>query len=89
MDVDPGFFAEHEEHLRRATNLLARLKLDWPNAIVPNGFKDTMRSFNLSGYGNIIVDAAGIVRGVDLHGEDLQHLLDELVKGKKIEKAGK
>ena len=88
IDVDPGFFANPEEHLHRARKLLVRLKLDWPNAIVPKGFKDTMDSFNLSGYGNIIVDAKGIVRGVNLHGEDLEHLLDEVVKGKKIEKSG-
>ena len=88
IDVDPGFFANPEEHLHRARKLLVRLKLDWPNAIVPNGFKDMMRSFNHSGYGNIIVDAKGIVRGVNLHGQDLERLLEEIVEGKKADKPG-
>ena len=86
IDVDPGFFANPEEHLHRARKLLVRLKLDWPNAIVPKGFKDTMDSFNLSGYGNIIVDAKGIVRGMNLRDKDLERLLEEIVEGKKGDK---
>ena len=57
IDVDPGFFSRPEEYLPRAGKILARHKLDWPNAIAPNGFKDTVGAFNLSGYGNVLVDA--------------------------------
>ena len=89
LDVDPGFFSKPEEYLPRAKKILARHKLGWPNAIAPNGFKDTMRAFNLSGYGNVIVDAKGIVRGVNLHGKDLERSLEEIVKGEKDNKPGR
>ena len=86
IDVDPGFFSRPEEYLPRAGKILARHKLDWPNAIAPNGFKDTIHAFNLSGYGNIIVDAKGIVRGMNLRDKDLERLLEEIVEGKKGDK---
>jgi len=89
IDVDPGFFSKPEEYLPRAKKVLARHKLDWPNAIAPNGFTDTAHAFNLSAYGNVIVDAKGIVRGVNLHEKDLERLLEEVVEGKKGEKPGR
>jgi hypothetical protein len=89
IDVDPGFFSRPEEHLPRARKILARHKLDWPNAIAPNGIKDTFRAFNLSGYGNVIVDAKGIVRGVNLLHEDLERLLETVVEDKAVEKPGR
>jgi hypothetical protein len=89
LDVDPGFFSKREEYLPRAERILARHKLDWPNAIAPNGFKDTVQAFNLSAYGNVIVDAKGIVRGVNLHEKDLERLLEEIAKGKKVDKPGR
>jgi hypothetical protein len=89
LDVDPGFFSKPEDHLPRAKKILDRHKLDWPNAIAPNGFKDTVGAFNLSGYGNVLVDAKGIVRGVNLHGKDLERSLEEIVKGEKDEKPGR
>ena len=84
IDVDPGFSSPPEKYLPRARKILDRLKLDWPNAIAPNGFKDTVHAFNLSAYGNVIVDAKGIVRGVNLHGKDLERLLEEIVEAKKV-----
>ena len=89
LDVDPGFNSKPEEYLPRARKILARHKLDWPNAIAPNGLKDTAHAFNLSGYGNVIVDAKGIVRGVNLHGNDLERLVEEIVAGKKVDKPGR
>jgi hypothetical protein len=89
IDVDPGFYSQPEEYLPRAGNVLARLKLKWPNALAPNGFKDTAHAFNLSAYGNVIVDAKGIVRGVNVHGPDLERLLEGVVEGKEVEKPGR
>jgi hypothetical protein len=86
IDVDPGYFAKPEQYQPQARKILARLKVDWPNAIAPHGFTDTARVFNLSGYGNIIVDARGIVRGVNLHGGELERLIQMVVEGKTPEK---
>ena len=85
IDVDPGYFSKPEEYLPRAQKILARHKLTWPNTIAPNGFKDMVQAFNLSGYGNVIVDGKGIVRGVNLHGGELETLLEQTVEGKKSE----
>jgi hypothetical protein len=89
IDVDAGYFSKPDEYLPRARKILERQKLAWPNVIAPNGFKDTVQAFNVSGYGNIIVDAKGIVRGVNLHEKDLERLLEEIVEGKKIDKPGR
>ena len=89
IDVDPGYFSKPEQYLPRAKKILARHKLDWPNAIAPNGFKDTAHAFNLSAYGNVVVDAKGVVRGVNLHGKDLERLLEEIVDGEKVDQPGR
>ncbi len=85
LDVDPEFFAKPDDYLPRARKILERQKVNWPNAIAPKGFQDTVRAFNLSGYGNVIVDAKGIVRGVNVHGKELERLLDEVAGGKKAD----
>jgi hypothetical protein len=89
LDVDPGIFSKPEEYLPRARKVLTRLKLDWPNALAPKGFQDTVHTFNLSGYGNVLVDAKGIVRGVNLHGKDLERVVEEVVAGKKADQPGR
>jgi hypothetical protein len=86
IDVDPGYFAKPEQYQPQARKILARLKVDWPNAIAARGFTDAVHAFNLSGYGNIIVDARGIVRGVNLHGNQLERLIQTLVEEKITEK---
>jgi hypothetical protein len=86
LDVDPGYFKKPEEYLPQARKILERHKLNWPNAIAPKGFEDTVHAFNLSGYGNVVVDAKGVVRGVNLHGKELERLLEATVEGKKADK---
>ena len=87
LDVDPAYFEKQEAYLPRAKKILEQHKLDWPNAIALHGFDDTVRAFNLSGYGNIVVDGNGIVRGVNVHGKQLERLLEDIVEGKKAGKA--
>jgi hypothetical protein len=87
--VDPEYFDKPADYLPRAKAILERHKLTWPNAIAPKGFDDTVHVFNLSGYGNIVVDAQGVVRGVNVHGKELERLLEEVVAGKKAGKPGR
>jgi hypothetical protein len=89
IDVDPGYYEKPEEYLPQAKKILDRHKLDWPNAIASKGFHDTAHAFNLSGYGNVVVDAKGIVRGVNLHGKELEHLIEAIFEGKKADKPQK
>ena len=87
LDVDPEYFKKPEEYLPQAKKILGRHKVNWPNAIAAKGFTDTVRVFNLSGYGNIVVDAKGIVRGVNLHDKELEQLVAAIVEGKERDKA--
>jgi hypothetical protein len=85
LDVDPEYFEKPDQYLPRARKILERQKVSWPNALAPKGFQDTVRVFNLSGYGNVVVDAKGVVRGVNVHGKELERLLEEVVAGKKAD----
>jgi hypothetical protein len=51
---------------------------DWPNVLLPNGFKDTQRLFNLDGYGLTLVGPDGIVRGIDIREDDVKELLSKI-----------
>jgi hypothetical protein len=86
IDVDPGYFKTPDEYLPKARKVLERHKLDWPNVIAQNGFNDTVGAFNVSGYGNIVVDAAGIVVGVNLHGRDLERAFDSMMNTQDADK---
>jgi hypothetical protein len=89
VDVDPEYFKKQEEYLPRAGRILGELKVDWPNTLAPKGFQDVVHTFNLTGYGNIVVDAKGIVRGVNVHGKELERLVEEIMGTKKIDQSGK
>ena len=87
IDVDPSYYDQPEKYLPKAQKIMDKHKLDWPNAIASKGFHDTALAFNVSGYGNIVVDARGIVRGVNAHGKQLEQLIETIVEGNKGEKA--
>jgi hypothetical protein len=78
VDVDSEFYEKTDEYLPSAKKILEQQKLDWPNVLATKGFDDTVQAFNFSGYGNIVVDAKGIVRGVNLHGEKLQKAVEAM-----------
>jgi hypothetical protein len=79
IDVDPEYYPKQEQYLPKAKKILEKEKLSWPNAMAPAGFNDMVRTFNVSGYGNIVVDASGIVRGVNVHGPNLERLVEQIV----------
>jgi hypothetical protein len=83
IDVDPEYFENQQQYLTQAKRILDKHKLDWPNVLAPNGFNDVVRTFNVSGYGNIVVDASGIVRGINVHGNELERLVEAILGGKK------
>ena len=83
IDVDPEYFPNAEDYLPKAKTILETRKLTWPNTLAPKGFSDTMRTFNVSGYGNIVIDPKGVVRGVNVHGEELEKMVAEITHTKK------
>lgn len=89
VTVDPSYHEKPEEYLPKCKKVLDKHKLTWPNAIAPKGWDDTTRIFNMSGYGKMVVDNKGIVRGIDVHGKELEKLVTALVEGKDEEPAKK
>jgi hypothetical protein len=83
VDVDPEYYPEQKDYLPQANKILARHKLAWPNVLAPKGFHDVARAFNLSGYGNVLVDAEGVVRGVNLHGKELERVVEQVLAAEK------
>jgi hypothetical protein len=81
IDIDPEYFPQ-DQYLPKACKILEKHKLDWPNALASGGMNDTVHAFNLCGYGNIVVDAKGIVRGVNVHGKELERLVEQIMEGK-------
>jgi len=87
VDVDGAYYSKPDDYVPQSKKILGRHKLDWPNVIAPNGFNDTVRTFNLSGYNNVLVDAQGIVRGVNLHGQALDEAVDKILQEKPVERS--
>jgi hypothetical protein len=82
LSVDPGYFGKDKSYLGSASKILKKQKVDWRCAFLPGGWSDTRQVFNLSGYGLVLVDAKGTVRGVNLRGEGLERAVADTV-GKK------
>lgn len=79
LSVDAGYGIGVKEAAEKDANVLKKHGVgDWPNVIVPNGFKDTIRQFNLDGYGLTLIDPEGIVRGIDIREDSVMRLLVEI-----------
>ncbi len=86
LSVDPGYFGESDEYVAMANKFFESKKIDWPSVFMSGGWNDAVRTFNVSGYGNIVVDAKGIVQGVNVHGKELEKLVEEMVEDKNTNK---
>jgi hypothetical protein len=80
----PGRIRQHyQRYVDQARKILEKHKIDWPSVFLPGGWSDAGRVFNLSGYGLVLVDARGIVRGVNLRGDDLEKAVAQAVDATK------
>jgi hypothetical protein len=82
LSVDPGYFGKDKSYLDTASKILRKQKVDWRSAFLLGGWSDTQRVFNLSGYGLVLVDAKGTVRGVNLRGEGLERAVAQALEPK-------
>ncbi len=55
---------------------------------MPGGWAGVMDKFNCDGYGLTLIDADGIVRGVDIHAKQLKKLMKKLYPKAAREKEG-
>jgi len=78
LGVDPEYFEKKEQYEPRAKRLFTKLGIDWPNVWVGGGWGEMNRTFNADGYGKILVDGKGIVRGINLHGDELARRVHEI-----------
>jgi hypothetical protein len=83
LSVDPEYFGNDQRYLDQARKILEKQKIDWPNVFLPGGWSDATRVFNLSGYVLVLVDAQGIVRGVNLRGDDLEKAVAQALDASK------
>jgi hypothetical protein len=79
LSVDPGYFGENRSYVSQAEKIFKRNKIDWPNAFLPGGWNDCVRSFNLNGYGLVLVDAQGVVRIINPRGEKLEAAVERVL----------
>ena len=87
LSVDPSYFPNSDDYVARARGILADHKVEWTSVFLPGGWDGAQRTFNASGYGKIVVDARGIVRGANLHAQELDRLVRKVVaEAEKAEK---
>lgn len=82
LSVDPEYFTKKEKYEPQAKKLFTKLNLDWPNVWVSGGWAEMNRIFNSDGYGKILIDNEGIVRGINIHGEALAKRVREITEAK-------
>lgn len=78
VDADPDYFGDTPQTRQSVKSLLAQHGVTWPSVVELGGWAGVFNRFNLSGYGLSLVGPDGIVRGVDIHADDLDRLLKRL-----------
>jgi hypothetical protein len=85
VDPDPAY-GTGDRYIGRSKSILEKLKIDWLNVFLPGGWNDVMHVFNVGGYSTIAVDARGIVRGTNLHAQEVERVVGKLMEETKTEK---
>lgn len=80
LSVDASYGEDKAAVIKKEAKILGKNGVAWPNIILPNGFDDCQRQFNLDGYGVSVIGPDGIVRGIDVYGDDLAAVVAKAVK---------
>ncbi len=75
LSVDLGYGMPKEEASSMDLKRLRKQQVNWPNVLLPHGWDDTQRRFNIDGYGLTLVGPDGIVRGVNISPEEVEPLI--------------
>jgi hypothetical protein len=75
LSVDAGYGYPKEEAIRGDAERLKAQNVSWPNVLLPAGFDDTQRIFNIDGYGLTLIGRDGKVLGVNLLPDQIDELL--------------
>ena len=61
--------------MHRICSPMHKQHVDFPNVLLPHGFDDSQKRFNVDGYGLTLIGPDGIVRGVDIRVSEVERLL--------------
>ena len=86
VDPDPGYFGDDRSYVGRAKRILERNKVQARSVFLPGGWNDVVGVFNTSGYGKIVIDGKGVVRGVNVRGAELEKLIERILDAEKQDK---
>jgi hypothetical protein len=75
LSVDLGYGTQMGEAMSGDFQRMRDNGVDWPNVLVPKGFDDLQRIFNLDGYGLTLIGPDGVVRGVNIRSEEVDRLM--------------
>jgi hypothetical protein len=76
LSADAGYAGNTPEVHKRVKETLAKFGAGWNSVVVPDGWEGINRTFGQDGYILTLVDAQGIVRAVNVRGEDLDSLVN-------------
>jgi hypothetical protein len=80
LSVDLDYGTPLKEAIAGNRKVLKQQGVDWPNVLLPKGWDDAQKLFNLDGYSLSLGGADGIVLGVDLMPEDVNKWLAKALK---------
>jgi hypothetical protein len=86
VDADPRHFGDDHSYVGRAKRILERHKVQATSVFLPGDWNDVVGVFNVSGYGKIVIDGKGIVRGVNVRGAELEKLVEQILDADKQDK---
>jgi hypothetical protein len=80
LSVDLGYDFAKEKAAAKDLERMHKQHVDWPNVLIPGGWDETQRRFNIDGYGLTLIGPDGIVRGVDVGPDEVEKLLGKILK---------
>lgn len=79
LSVDAAFRMPGKDPKIGNQEILQTQGVQWDNVLMPQGFDDSHRKFNMDGYGMTLVGPDGIVRGVKIYPDLVKQLTAQLV----------
>lgn len=80
ISVDWSYNRNLSKTEKTAESILKKTKVTSRNVFDPAGWAGVGRTFNAGGYGLILVDSDGIVRGANIRAEEARKLLRKILK---------
>jgi hypothetical protein len=83
LSVDATYLIDAKNYGSASEKIFHKHEIDWPSVYLPGGWNDAARTFNLNGYGLVLVDSEGLVRKINPRGDELEAAVKEVLGEKK------